>query len=318
MADKKISDFATLTDVQSNDLLLVSSLNETYNAKVETFMESIKEDGIVLFDTAQSLTTQEKQQARTNIGAADDSNSVHVNDTQSLTDQQKATARGNIGALAVNQGVAQAGKALVVDDNGNVAVGEAGIPDNVKSALLNLVRHVAYIDDDGQTYYDVLYSALYSTTPPEPEPEQTIEFIRNLGPGIDNDTPPKICTNIRNDRSIFLATSDAPRLYTKHPSDDIAVTKGLYSPIHIPKGATKLHVQTSAPTSSEYWPLCYLLVDDGNGYYNFNDPDTKIIYGDGVVNNLTWNVTSYNNGNYYIYVFFNTNNTSYTQELWFD
>ena len=76
MADKKISDFATLTDVQSNDLLLVSSSNETYNAKVETFMESIKEDGIVLFDTVQSLTTQEKQQARNNIGATSISISV--------------------------------------------------------------------------------------------------------------------------------------------------------------------------------------------------------------------------------------------------
>lgn len=70
MADKKISDFATLSDVQSTDLLLVSSNSETYNVKVETFMESIKDDGIVLFDTAQSLTSQEKQQARTNIGAA--------------------------------------------------------------------------------------------------------------------------------------------------------------------------------------------------------------------------------------------------------
>lgn len=79
MADKKISDFATLTDVQSNDLLLVSSVNETYNAKVETFMESIKEDGIVLFDKAQSLTAQEKQQARNNIGAT--SISVSVNGT---------------------------------------------------------------------------------------------------------------------------------------------------------------------------------------------------------------------------------------------
>lgn len=80
MADKKISDFATLTDIQSNDLLLVSSVNETYNAKVETFMESIKEDGIVLFDKAQSLTAQEKQQARNNIGAT--SISVSVNGTK--------------------------------------------------------------------------------------------------------------------------------------------------------------------------------------------------------------------------------------------
>ena len=71
MADKKISDFATLTDLQSNDLLLVSSLNETYNTKVETLMDSIKADGVVLFDQAQSLTNAQKATARGNIGAVE-------------------------------------------------------------------------------------------------------------------------------------------------------------------------------------------------------------------------------------------------------
>lgn len=33
----------------------------------------------------------------------------------------------------------------------------------LKQALLNLAEHIAYIDDDGQTYYDALYDALFPT-----------------------------------------------------------------------------------------------------------------------------------------------------------
>lgn len=65
------------------------------------------------------------------------------------------------GKVAVQQGSGDAGKALVVGPDGNVTTGDAGIPDAVKVSLLNLVRHVAYIDDQGQAYYDALYAALY-------------------------------------------------------------------------------------------------------------------------------------------------------------
>jgi len=39
-----------------------------------------------------------------------------------------------------------------------------GVSDDLKAALLQLAGKVAYIDDDGQDYYDALYEALYSTT----------------------------------------------------------------------------------------------------------------------------------------------------------
>jgi len=42
-----------------------------------------------------------------------------------------------------------------------------GITEEVKQALLQLARKVAYIDDQGQTYYQDLYDALYGTTPTE-------------------------------------------------------------------------------------------------------------------------------------------------------
>lgn len=42
-----------------------------------------------------------------------------------------------------------------------------GITESVKQALLQLAWKVAYIDDQGQTYYQDLYNALYGTTPAE-------------------------------------------------------------------------------------------------------------------------------------------------------
>ena len=53
--------------------------------------------------------------------------------------------------------------------------GGMGVSDDLKAALLQLASKVAYIDDDGQDYYDSLYNALYPDTPPTPTP--TLESI---------------------------------------------------------------------------------------------------------------------------------------------
>lgn len=42
----------------------------------------------------------------------------------------------------------------------------SGLSEDVKTALLQIASKVAYIDDDGQDYYDDLYDALYPPTPP--------------------------------------------------------------------------------------------------------------------------------------------------------
>ena len=41
MADKRIGDFATLAEAKDDDLLLVSSENETYNIKVKTLKDAV-------------------------------------------------------------------------------------------------------------------------------------------------------------------------------------------------------------------------------------------------------------------------------------
>lgn len=42
--------------------------------------------------------------------------------------------------------------------------GGGGMSDDVKQALLDLIEHLAFIDADGQDYYDALYAALYPPT----------------------------------------------------------------------------------------------------------------------------------------------------------
>ena len=49
----------------------------------------------------------------------------------------------------------------VADLRSSVESGEYGLSEPVKQAILQIARKVAYIDDQGQTYYDDLYDALY-------------------------------------------------------------------------------------------------------------------------------------------------------------
>lgn len=56
------------------------------------------EDNFVRYDAAQTLTDEQKAQARTNIGADTVQGAVRYDAAQTLTDAQKTQARGNIGA----------------------------------------------------------------------------------------------------------------------------------------------------------------------------------------------------------------------------
>lgn len=50
-------------------------------------------------------------------------------------------------------------RAVIPEPDGQVST---GITEQVKQALLQIARKVAYIDEHGQTYYDALYNALYA------------------------------------------------------------------------------------------------------------------------------------------------------------
>lgn len=76
--------------------------------------------------------------------------------TQATTAAIAASAATKVN---VAQGAANAGKALIVGNDGNVTLGEAGVPEAVKMALLNLLQHVVY-DTADSTLYSALEAAL--------------------------------------------------------------------------------------------------------------------------------------------------------------
>ena len=53
---------------------------------------------------------------------------------------------------------------ITLDFQGGGSIGGKGLTEDVKQALLQIAEKVAYIDDDGQDYYDALYDALYAVT----------------------------------------------------------------------------------------------------------------------------------------------------------
>ena len=168
----------------------------------------------VRFDESQGLTEAQKATGRGNIdsvglkqGAANagkvllvgsDGNvtlgdAVQIDATlQQAGQAADAAAAGAAlqGKVAIAQGSRNAGKALVVGQDGNVMLGEAGIPDAVKSALMACFAKVAWSVDQGQTYYNALYAALYNASPEPTPPTPTDDYITSgllaFWDGIDN------------------------------------------------------------------------------------------------------------------------------------
>lgn len=83
------------------------------------------EDNFVRYDAAQSLTNEQKAQARTNIGADTVQGTVRYDAAQTLADAQKAQARGNIEAAQSGYGLGGDAKPLTAADDVNT-IGASG------------------------------------------------------------------------------------------------------------------------------------------------------------------------------------------------
>ena len=79
MADKKISDFATLADAKDDDLILVSSNNETYNMKVKTLKDATQKVAVDAVAAAEAAKT-----AATNANSS--ANSAIINASNAMED----------------------------------------------------------------------------------------------------------------------------------------------------------------------------------------------------------------------------------------
>lgn len=60
------------------------------------------------------------------------------------------------------QGSIYAGKSLVVGDDGVVGLGDVGMSENAKMALINTLNHVAWTDEHGASYVQALQNALFA------------------------------------------------------------------------------------------------------------------------------------------------------------
>ena len=75
----------------------------------------------------------------------------------------KVVIGGNLKLKNVVSGQAKLNN--VISGTPNISIragGRGGISNAVKEALLDCFEHVAWIDDDGQIYYQALYDALYA------------------------------------------------------------------------------------------------------------------------------------------------------------
>ena len=127
MADKRIVDFATLEEAQDDDLLLVSSENETYNMKIKTFKDAVAGSAAAAAASA-ALAEQEADDARQ---AADSAVALA---TAANTRSQNAEA-------SAAQAAANAAAAASSASSANAAAGRA------EQALSDATEAVASINE---------------------------------------------------------------------------------------------------------------------------------------------------------------------------
>lgn len=152
--------------------------------------------------TAQTLTTEQKAQARTNIGAASPSDipsgTVRYDTSQSLTDTQKTQAKANIGVPAIDATLAIVGATAdakkvgdeIADLKGdlndtvkvtpqtltdaqkaqartNIGVTSDGLSNIAKEKLLLCLENASYKIPNGKDLYYDLYEVLYGEEHPD-------------------------------------------------------------------------------------------------------------------------------------------------------
>lgn len=263
--------------------LIVSQLkaNSTNSVKLVTADGTLKEkvteleeiaNGAVLYDVEQSLTDEQKAVTRRNISAP------------SLTDLNDK--------VAINQGASNAGKALIVGADGNVALGERNISAEVSSALLELFRHVVYTDETGKQYYDVLYELLIGDIP-TPVLDFTV-YSSGAADHFTGETPVEGWVNgyFTDDHAARVALVAQTGT---HPMTDTDGSAMAAYPIPIPSGAQSI---TIGNLDSIYIFNCAIYrYDAASGKWKryLGGSSAQVAYQD----ERTVDLTDYSDGSYY-------------------
>ena len=108
MADKRITDFATLTEAQDDDLLLVASEDETYNIKVGTIKEAVKGNADRAEAAAKAAQASAEEAAEQSSEALNKAEEANRQSTQANTAAKQAAANATNAQVAAQSAQASA------------------------------------------------------------------------------------------------------------------------------------------------------------------------------------------------------------------
>lgn len=140
-----------------NTVVQKSSQFEAYVGRANEIERSV-DDGVTIIILSEAVT----EMAREAVAAA----SITVDDTLTQTGQAADAAETGRQIGLVKADLEDLDDRVEALEEGSS--GGSGLTDDVKTALMNLVNHLAWDDDDptGQTYITALYNALYPPAPP--------------------------------------------------------------------------------------------------------------------------------------------------------
>ena len=154
-----------IVECQAGDKFLIDITGAT-NARAYAFLTS---NNVLLSRSDAGQAISDYITAPQNAGKVVIQGVYRQSDTDTTTDNGTAykivQGSGNVVRFDIVQDKTDAQKAIARENIGITSSGE-GLSEDAKAALLACFRNVAWINDDGQTYYAALYNALYGGDTP--------------------------------------------------------------------------------------------------------------------------------------------------------
>lgn len=146
----KISELAELTEFDGSEKLFVERNNVSLKLDLDTIRQSITPTDTQVENAVDDWLTDHPE-ATTTVQDGSITYAKLASDTKGKYD-----SIGDLTQLNTTD------KTSLVDAINEVkASGNGGLTNDIKEALLDCFEHVAWIDEDGQDYYDALHDALY-------------------------------------------------------------------------------------------------------------------------------------------------------------